>query len=292
MASREELIEVFEDTIKWYYSNPKLSESVADSIKGTKLYMENDNPSIPETKKYEQTEIVVTKSRTFEAAMRLQKEQPNMRIAVHNFASATNPGGGVTSGSRAQEECLCRCSTLYPTLKTWDLWNNYYMFHRNNWNVCYTDACIYTPDIKIIKTDTDIAVRMSEESWCTVDVLTCAAPNLRTRPYNAMNPGSGVAVFLSDEQLFEIHKKRARHMLTIAVVHGIDIFVLGAFGCGAFQNNPEVVAKAYKEVVAEFDGYFRKIEFAVYCSERDRKNYEVFQRILGEKNETSWNENN
>ncbi len=279
MADTQTLIEVFQDTEKWCRNNDRLSTSIQKSISETKLYMEKEYPLMPETKKYEKTEIVVTKSRSFEAAMRLQDEQPDMRIAVHNFASATNPGGGVTRGSRAQEECLCRCSTLYPVLRTQYLWNYYYMFHRNNWNVCYTDACIYTPNIQIIKTDTDIPERMSE--WYTVDVLTCAAPNLRMRPYNAMNPGRGDAVVLSDEELFEIHKQRARHMLTVAAAHNVDILVLGAFGCGAFANNPEVVAKVYKEVVDEFDGYFRKIEFAVYCSERDTKNYKIFYEILG-----------
>ena len=33
---------------------------------------------------------------------------------VHNFASATNPGGGVTRGSSAQEECLV--SVFRPVL--------------------------------------------------------------------------------------------------------------------------------------------------------------------------------
>lgn len=65
----------------------------------------------------------VTKSKTFEAAMRLRKERPDAKIAVLNFASATNPGGGVKSGSSAQEESLCRCSTLYPTLNQRKLWD-------------------------------------------------------------------------------------------------------------------------------------------------------------------------
>ena len=56
--------------------------------------------------------------------------------------------------------------------------------------------------------------------------------------------------------------------------------VLGAFGCGAFKNNPEVVAKAYKEVLKEFDGYFENIEFAIYCSKYDTQNYIIFKKVL------------
>ena len=122
---------------------------------------------------------------------------------------------------------------------------------------------------------------MPETQWCSVDVLTCAAPNLRAIPNNAMNPGTGAPVKVSDRELLELHKKWARHMLAAAAVNGAEILVLGAFGCGAFQNKPEVVARAYRETIDEFTPFFERIEFAVYCSPRDSKNYEVFRRMLG-----------
>lgn len=56
---------------------------------------------------------------------------------------------------------------------------------------------------------------------------------------------------------------------------------MGAFGCGAFQNNPEVVARAYKVALEEFPKVFDRIEFAVYCSPSDETNYQVFKRVLG-----------
>ena len=57
--------------------------------------------------------------------------------------------------------------------------------------------------------------------------------------------------------------------------------MLGAFGCGAFHNDPEVVARAYKVALEEFPKVFKKIEFAVYCPDTDTKNYEIFSRVLG-----------
>ena len=69
-------------------------------------------------------------------------------------------------------------------------------------------------------------------------------------------------------------------MTTGASAQGADILVLGAFGCGAFQNNPEVVARAYKTALQEFPMVFRQIEFAVYCPPSGSRNYDVFKRIL------------
>lgn len=62
-----------------------------------------------------------------------------------------------------------------------------------------------------------------------------------------------------------LHKKRAHHLLAIAAANGADIVILGAFGCGAFQNPPPIVAEAYKDVLPVFEGAFREIVFAIYC---------------------------
>jgi hypothetical protein len=43
-----------------------------------------------------------------------------------------------------------------------------------------------------------------------------------------------------------------------------------------------VVAKAYRRVTEEFRGYFDVIAYAVYCTPKDRKNYDAFRKYLGE----------
>lgn len=50
------------------------------------------------------------------------------------------------------------------------------------------------------------------------------------------------------------------------------------YQCGAFANNPEVVAQAAKNVVEDYRYAFKEIEFAVYCSVWDEENYRVFER--------------
>lgn len=278
-VKKDELAEIFQDTKKWYESDETLKNSVQASIGETKFYDAENYPPLPD-KKFDKTLISVNKYRTFETAIHLHKKNPESRIAVHNFASATNPGGGVWHGSRAQEEALCRCSTLYPVLDTEENWNRCYKFHRGRQDSIYTDACIFTPNIIICKSDVDLPERLPQKNWVTVDVMTCAAPNLRIHPNNIYNPGNAKAARVYDEELLKIHEQRGRHMLTILAHHGVDIFVTGAFGCGAFKNKPKIVAQAYKNILPDFDGYFKEIVFAIYCTPRETENFDAFNEIL------------
>ena len=62
--------------------------------------------------------------------MKLYEENPGAKIAVMNFANAFHAGGGVTTGASAQEECLCRTSTLYPLLYRRTLRDTFYKHHH------------------------------------------------------------------------------------------------------------------------------------------------------------------
>ncbi len=280
MDRREQLRAVFEDTQKFYAENAVLAAAVAESRQGTKLYEAEDYPELPVLGSNKNNgEIAITHSRTFEAAMRLHKEHPDKKITVLNFASATRPGGGVQNGSSAQEEALCRCSTLYPTLNCRWLWQSFYDVNRAANDVRHSDACIYSPGVVICKTDESLPRRMRADNWVTVDVISCAAPNLRSRPSNQHNPETGVPQKVTDAELFEIHSKRARHILTVAAANHADILVLGAFGCGAFCNDPKVVAQAYHAALSSLRYYFDRIEFAIYDGPNSN-NFDVFQSVL------------
>ena len=277
---REENVMIFEDTERICKENHRLNAAIKKSVESQQLILECD--SLPEIdyKKYDlPAEIIVTKKRSYEAAS-AYKNQP---VCVHNFASASNPGGGVTHGANAQEECLCRCSDLYFCLSTPEMWRGFYKPHRDTKDPIHNDDIIYTPDVVVFKTDTAYPKIMPEEDWYNVNVITCAAPNLREYPSNPFNSGDGnQAVHVSDEKLKEIHEKRLKRIMDVAVLNGNEVMILGAFGCGAFANNPEVVAKAAKNVIEEYKYAFKTIEFAVYCSPRDERNHKIFDRILSE----------
>ena len=67
----------------------------------------------------------------------------------------------------------------------------------------------------------------------------------------------------------------------IAAAKSVDALVLGAFGCGAFENDPNVVARAFKEAADSYMRYVQLIEFAIYCRTEETENYDVFVREIG-----------
>lgn len=275
---REENVAIFKDTERLCRENKKLSEAIRKSAAGQKLILESENMEIPRLDVFtEPAAVVVSKKRTFEAASKYKGN----RIAVHNFASASNPGGGVVKGSNAQEECLCRCSGLYFCLNTSEMWNGFYIPHRNAHDPIHNDDIIYTPEIVVFKTDERVPKLMEEKDWYSVNVITCAAPNLRIHPGNSYNTGDGnKRAVMNDRDLLALHEKRLRRILDVAVSEGNDTIILGAFGCGAFENNPEVVAMASENVIGEYLHAFKTIEYAIYCGPRDERNYETFKRVL------------
>ncbi len=278
MSTPAERIEVFRDTMEWIETDPDLSKAVSEAKKNTAVFYEDDYPVFDATK-VKDMRISVSGDRSYQAAVRLYKDNPNAKIAVMNFANAFHAGGGVTKGSSAQEECLCRTSTLYPLLYRKTLRDSFYRYHYELNTAKASDSLIYTEGVVICKTDEDLPKRLPKDEWVTVDVITIAAPDLRVSS-NQHAPLVNGVTFMNDAELFGYHVKRAIHMLTCAAAKGADILVLGAFGCGAFQNNPEVVARAYRVALQEFPKVFKQIEFAVYCPPGKNENYEVFKRVL------------
>lgn len=268
---RTENVEIFEHTRKLCQTNTDLFAAIRNANQAQEVILETDSITRPKPRFEAPAKIIVSGKRSFEAA----QTYGNLRTCVLNFASATNPGGGVVWGSTAQEECLCRCSTLYANLTARKLWRPFYEAHRAQNNPLYNDDCIYTPDAVVFKTDTRDPKLLPQDAWWNENVITCAAPNLRT------DRDGTVRVRISNDELYKLHIKRMRRILDIAAQKGNDAVILGAYGCGAFKNPPTVVATAMRQIIEEYRYHFRVIEFAVYCSPRDDQNYRVFQQILG-----------
>lgn len=280
---RTQNIEIFKDTEKLCKTNPKLKNAITESTNRQYVVKEGDVIEYNREHRFsELAQVIVSKKRSLEAA----RAYSGQKVCVHNFASATNPGGGVTKGSSAQEEAICRCSTLYFNINESKITDDFYVRHRQMLRIGqldarYNDDCIYTPGVVVFKEDTAFPKRLQEKEWYQVDVITCAAPNLRERTSNMMNPDGGTKpIRLKDKELKDIHEKRMRRIFDIAKKEKVDVLILGAFGCGAFQNSPRVVADAMATVVKEYQYDFAVIEFAVYCPPGNAENHDVFKRRL------------
>jgi uncharacterized protein (TIGR02452 family) len=191
------------------------------------------------------------------------------RVGALNFASAKNPGGGFLKGARAQEESLARSSGLYFSLRHCP---EHYAFHRAQGTCLYSDRMIHSPDCPVIRDDAG--------GWLpqpyTVDFITSPAPNagviIRNEPENRARIGPTLT-------------ERAGKILALAASHGCDALVLGAWGCGVFQNAPVTVANvffAYLGPGGAFAGRFRHVRFAVYDTARDTATYAAFARAFAE----------
>lgn len=278
--AREELIKIFENTVWMCENNRRLVDKIKSAMACNRVISEKNADDILENFIYgneteKEVKIIISKKRSFEAASAYRGKH----ISVLNFASATNPGGGVTKGASAQEECLCRISTLYKCISASEITEAFHKKHRyalktGKMNSFYNDDCIQTCDVTVFKSDTAKPVLLSEKEWFDVDVISCAAPNLRYMSQHDKNWKKNVI----DKKLFDIYKKRINRVLDIASCAKSDVIILGAFGCGAFANPPELVAKAMHTAIDEHKYDFETIELAIYCSPRDTLNYEVFAK--------------
>lgn len=150
------------------------------------------------------------------------------KIAALNFASFKNPGGMFLKGSKAQEECLCMYSTLYPVLDSFR--DTYYEPNKKLLNrALYTDRALYTPDV----------IFENEERMVKADIITCAAPN----KYAAQKYQN-----VSDEENEKALRNRLLFIRDIVIDQGVDTLILGAFGCGVFGQDPKQVATLMDEI--------------------------------------------
>ena len=209
------------------------------------------------------TNIIVTRKRTLEAASAYK----GIRTSVLNFANNHSVGGAPFSAG-AQEECLCRETTLYPCLKA--LEKEFYVKHQEQYRNGQiddfgSDDLIYTRDVIVFKSDESAPKILKDEDWQMVDVITCAAPVV---PYG-VNP----------ERLYDVIYKRLTKVLDVAKKEQVEVLILGAWGCGAFHNSPRVVASIFKALLRKY--HFEKVEFAIYDRvESPNDNYHAFKETL------------
>ncbi|MEV6260070.1 TIGR02452 family protein [Streptomyces sp. NPDC051784] len=242
-----------------------IGRALAAALSGTRLYGPEPVP-VAALDTDRRTVIEVTDETSLRAAHRLYAESQS-RVAVLNYASARNPGGGYLNGAQAQEESLCRGSALHATLLRAP---EFYAHHRAERSAFYTDRVIHSPGVPVFRDDRG---RLLESPY-TAGFLTSPAPN------------AGVIRRLSPDLAARIPAalaRRAERVLEVAAVRGYRRLVLGAWGCGVFMNDPAEVAEAFRAPLTDggrFAGHFEHIVFGVPDRAPDSAVRVTFTRAL------------
>jgi len=188
---------------------------------------------------FPETIVQVTNETTLQASRRLVAD--GLRPLALNFANGISPGGGFLTGSRAQEEVLCRSSALYLTL----VGDGMYDAHHKRPLPDSSDWSILSPEVPVFRRDDGTAL---EEPWL-LDFITSAAPYAPT---------------VGKQESTEMLKSRIHRVLSIAASFGYETLVLGAWGCGAFGNDPHRTAADFRDALKnDFRGAFAHIVFAI-----------------------------
>ena len=170
---------------------------------------------------------------------------------VLNFASARHPGGGFLNGARAQEESLARSSALFATIKDSPM----YAFHEERRDAMYSHWMIHSRDVPVFRDD-DSGALLEEPYLCSF--LTSPAPNAGV--VLERDPSRGAEVE-------RVMRERVERALAICAAEGHTHLVLGAWGCGVFQNDPKIVADAFAKSLGD---RFAEVVFAVLDWSDDR----------------------
>ena len=164
-------------------------------------------------------------------------------LAVLDFASFVNPGGGYIRGGLAQEEALCTESYLYNVLDGQRAW--YQENRRRNINCeLYRERALVVP-----------AVRFERgKMHAYADVIVAAAPNARRAREEYR---------VADATLEAAMRDRIRFVLDIADALGREKIVLGAYGCGVFGWDAELVAELFRAELARGAHGVKQVVFAI-----------------------------
>jgi uncharacterized protein (TIGR02452 family) len=236
---------------------------VYNYVETDKLFRDCDD-SVYTTK---HCDVEIINKDTFTVAINLVRD--NFNPLILNLANRFHPGGGYLNGAAAQEESLCRRSSLPLVIDSKEI-KKMYPFPKS--------GAIYSPKILIIK---DNKYNPLDEP-IEVSIITAAAPRCSTSKDCIISPDG--ERLLNKELEAEITRTIST-ILKIGIIHGHDSIILGAIGCGAFNNPPYHVARIFKSIIDgyEFTAQYKKIIFAILDDHNSGKigNYKPFIDIFG-----------
>jgi uncharacterized protein (TIGR02452 family) len=259
-----------------YYINKEnnlvdIKETLDFSIKNSILYRPNDYDVLVSmadeiiARRNNQTIIEITDESTIAAVIRLSAEA---NVACLNFASAKNPGGGFLGGAQAQEESIARASGMYPCINQMQ---EMYEYNRKLKTCLYSDYMIFSKDVPVIRDTYD---NLLNDIYKT---------SIITAP--AVNAGVVKKQEPANIKLIEsVMRQRLSMILNVALINSVETLILGAWGCGVFQNDPKNVAQLFAEQLNDkYKGAFKRVVFAILDNPK-RSTIESFKEAFNKYN--------
>lgn len=177
---------------------------------------------------------------------------------VLNMASCHKPGGGVASGKSAQEEQIFTRSNAHET-------------HDQKYYPLGNTEMIYSPEVTIIKDTRENNYELLDEEY-VIGMVACPA---------LKNPKIHEGQYQSEDER-SIMEMKIEHIFMLGILYKHKSLVLGALGCGAYNNPPEEVANIFLKMTNKYKKYFKKIGFAILTIDADKsQNINIFKRVFG-----------
>ena len=203
------------------------------------------------------TTIETSKEDSLGMALRLKQTQ-GLNPVVLNFADAKVPGGCVEEGVVTQEEDLFRRTTYFQTLT-----KKFYPLSGHD--------LVYSPTVLVFRKSQKEQFALMEHP---VSLAMIAIPALQGPEKEAGR--------MTNSYEIQMTKDKMEMMFQTAILHGHDALVLGAWGCGAFHNNPpEHIAELFCKVIKKYARYLLVVGFPIPSSEfQPNSNYDIFVKTL------------
>jgi uncharacterized protein (TIGR02452 family) len=140
---------------------------------------------------------------------------------------------------------------MYEEHRKWHEWDS-------------TDWSILSPDVPVFRQDDGTEL---EHPWL-LSFITCAAP---------------YAPAIGQPQAGDLLQKRIYRVLAIARAYGYSALVLGAWGCGAFENDPRRTAVDFRQALeGDNSGAFSEVVFAITDWSPERRFLGPFRDVFAQ----------
>jgi uncharacterized protein (TIGR02452 family) len=137
-----------------------------------------------------------------------------------------------------------------------------YEHHRGRQQPDSTDWAIYSPDVPVFRKDDGTEL---DHPWL-LSFLTSAAP---------------YAPAIGQPEAGNLLQKRILRVFAIARAYGYSALVLGAWGCGAFGNDPHRTAGSFRHALeTEYSGAFSDVVFAITDWSPERRFLAPFRDVF------------